>query len=314
MSLLSHLKSSGARLLRLGAGAALGLGLVVGFAPTEALARVVVTQEAVAADPAIWVVRDADSTIYLFGTVHLMRPGLDWMTPKVRSAFEAADELWLELDDPSDQAAAMPLIQQYGLAPQTPLSSLLTAEEFATLDEAARSIGLSGAAMEPMRPWLAGLTLSVAPLTRAGFDPAAGIDMMLRNQAVERGLPIRGLETMEQQIRFFATMDDATQLSFLRQTLETYDDAAELLDQLAGRWTVGDSDGLYALGGAELKAQYPDFHDVLLTHRNADWARQIQTELAGSGVTFIAVGALHLAGPDSVQAQLEELGIAVERH
>lgn len=314
MSLLSRLKSSGARVLRLGAGAALGLGLVVGFAPTEALARVVVTQESAAPDPAIWVVRDADSTIYLFGTVHLMRPGLDWMTPKVRGAFESADELWLELDDPSDQAAAIPLVQQYGLAPQTPLSSLLSAEEFATLDEAARSIGLSGAAMDPMRPWLAGLTLSVAPLTRAGFDPAAGIDMMLRSQAVERGLPIRGLETMEQQIRFFATMDDSTQLSFLRQTLETYDAAAELLDQLAGRWAVGDPDGLYALGGAELKAQYPAFHDVLLTNRNADWARQIQTELAGSGVTFIAVGALHLAGPDSVQAQLEDLGIAVERH
>ncbi|WP_296819517.1 TraB/GumN family protein [Brevundimonas sp.] len=314
MSIVNQIKSAGARLSRYAAGAALGLGLVVGLAPDPVLAaRLAVQETPTVADPAIWVIRDADSTIYLFGTVHLMRPGLDWMTPKVRDAFTSADELWLELDDPSDQAAAVPLVQQYGISPQTPLSSLLTAEEFATLDTAARSMGLTGAAMEPMRPWLAGLTLSIAPLTRAGFDPAAGVDVMLRAQATERGLPIRGLETMEQQIRFFATMSDADQLAFLRQTLESYEIAAEMLDQLADRWTVGDMDGLFALGGAELSTQSRSFYDILLTNRNADWARQIQEELAGSGEVFIAVGALHLAGPDSVQEQLEDLGIRAER-
>ncbi len=319
MTFLNHLRSTASRLTRIGAGVALGVGLVASFAAEPVMAARLTVQDApaaaaaAAADPAIWVIRDADSTIYLFGTVHLMRPGLDWMTPEVRDAFTSADELWLELDDPSDQAAAVPLIQQYGISPQTPLSTLLTTEEFATLDTAARSIGLSGAAMDPMRPWLAGLTLSVAPLTRAGFDPSAGIDMMLRTQAVERGLPIRGLETMEQQIRFFATMDEADQIAFLRQTLDSYESAAEMLDQLAGHWSAGDMDALYALGGAELKTQYPGFHDILLTNRNADWARQIQEELAGSGDVFIAVGALHLAGPDSVQEQLEDLGIEAER-
>ena len=315
MSLISSLSDGVCRLARLGAGAALGVGLIVGLAPDRALAQ---TAEAVVpataqSRPALWVVRDADSTIYLFGTVHLMRPGSDWMTPEVTQAFEGADELWLEIEDPGDAAAAQPLILQYGLSPQTPLQSVLTSEEFARLDQAAQSIGLSAAALNPMRPWLAGLTLSVAPLTRAGYDPQAGVDMMLRARAVEVGKPIRGLETMEQQIRFFAELPEADQVAFLRETLASFDQAETMLDAMAGAWAMGEPDALYALGGDEMKAQYPHFHDVILTNRNADWAGQIQEELAGSGTVFMAVGALHLAGPDSVQAQLATRGVQAER-
>jgi uncharacterized protein YbaP (TraB family) len=315
MTFLSTLKSGASRLARLAAGAALGLGLVAGFAPQAAFAQdaaapaTTTTQAA----PALWVLRDADSTIYLFGTVHLMRPGVEWMTPQVSEAFNGSEELWLELENPGDQAGAAPLVMQLGISPQTPLSSLLTAEEFAELDRAARTIGLSGAAMDPMRPWLAALTLSVAPLQAAGFDPTHGIDMVLRAQAVEAGRPIRGLETMEQQFRFFAGMPEQDQVSFLRDSLGGFDEAVALVDQMAGHWASGDPDALYAIGGAEMKTTYPNLYDVILTNRNTDWANQIQTEMEGSGTVFIAVGALHLAGPDSVQAILESRGVTAQR-
>ncbi len=311
MSLINTLRSGASRLGRLAAGAALGLGLVAAIAPSQALAHS--TEAAASGSPALWVLRDADSTIYLFGTVHLMRPDVAWSTPVVTEAFNASDELWLELEDPGDQAAAAPLVMQLGISPQTPLSSLLTDEEFAELDRAAQTLGLTGAAMNPMRPWLAALTLSVAPLTQAGYDPASGIDMVLRAQAIEAGRPVRGLETMEQQFRFFAGMPDETQVQFLRETLAGFDSAVAMIDQLAGHWAAGDPDALYGLGGAEMKTTYPDLYDVILTNRNADWANQIAEEMEGSGAVFIAVGALHLAGPDSVQAQLAARGITAER-
>lgn len=315
MSMLSTLNAGASRLARLAAGAALGLGLIAGFAPEaafaqEAAAPAVATTQAT---PALWVLRDADSTIYLFGTVHLMRPGVEWMTPQVSEAFNGSEELWLELENPGDQAGAAPLVMQLGISPQTPLSSLLTAEEFAELDRAASTIGLSGAAMDPMRPWLAALTLSVAPLQAAGYDPTHGIDMVLRGQAIEAGRPVRGLETMEQQFRFFAGMPEESQLAFLRDSLGSFDEAVTIIDQLAAHWASGNPDGLYEVGGAEMKATYPDLYDVILTNRNTDWANQIQTEMEGSGTIFIAVGALHLAGPDSVQAILDARGVTAER-
>lgn len=313
MNLISTLKAGAARLARLGAGAALGLGLVVSLAPDAALAQAQPAEEPAVGDPALWVIRDADSTIYLFGTVHLMRPGLDWMSPEVEAAFNASEELWLELENPTDTAAAQPLIMQYGVSPQTPLSSLLTPDEFAQLDRAARSFGGTAEALDPLRPWLAALTLTVAPLQAAGYDPNAGIDMMLRARALETGHTIRGLETMEQQMRFFADMREADQVDFLRETLSGFDEAVTMIDQMAALWLAGDPDGLYALGGAEMKADYPELNDLLLTTRNADWVRQIQEELAGSGTVFIAVGALHLAGPDSVQALLAAQGVTAER-
>lgn len=315
MSLLSTFNAGASRLARLAAGAALGLGLVASFAPQAAFAQeaavpaVTTTQAA----PALWVVRDADSTIYLFGTVHLMRQGVEWMTPTVSEAFNGSEELWLELENPGDQAAAAPLIMQLGLSPQTPLSSLMTPEEFAELDRVARTIGLSGAALDPMRPWLAGLTLSVAPLTAAGYDANAGIDMVLRARAIEAGKPVRGLEGMEQQLRFFASMPEQDQLNFLKDSVTGFDQAVGLVDQMAGHWAAGDPDALFGVGGAEMAATYPSLYATILTNRNADWANQIQAEMEGSGTVFVAVGALHLAGPDSVQSQLAARGVTAER-
>mgnify|MGYP001392204691 CR=1 FL=1 len=155
MSIIKHASSFAGRLARTVCGAALGLGLVVAAVPDLALA-----QDTPPAGPALSVLRDADSTLYLFGTVHLLRPGGGWMTPQVADAFDASEELWLEIEDPTDQAAAAPLIMQHGLSPQTPLSSRLNAEELASLDAAVAAMGATRQMLDPMRPWLAALTLS----------------------------------------------------------------------------------------------------------------------------------------------------------
>ncbi|HEY0052413.1 MAG TPA: TraB/GumN family protein [Caulobacteraceae bacterium] len=301
-------------------GVVTGVGLAAALlgAPFQARAEAPVAAPppaaAVAAsNPALWVIRDADSTIYLFGSVHVLRPTATWRTPAVEAALAASDELWLEVANIDDTAAATPLIQQYGLSPQAPLSSLLTPEENAQLDEAARSVGATGAAFEPMRPWLAGLTLSVAPLLKAGYDPEAGVEKQLMAAARAAGKPIRGFETLEQHLRLFADMSRDQELAFLRSTLKGYRDATAQLDGLAAAWQVGDFEAIDRLGVQVVKAEDENLYRVLLSGRNEDWAGQIQTLLAGSGTTFIAVGSAHLAGEDSVQAYLERRGIHAER-
>jgi uncharacterized protein YbaP (TraB family) len=305
-------------------GAVLGLGLAgaVAFQPVQALAQTVEVAPAPAAaravpqaegkGPALWVVRDADSTLYLFGTVHVLRPTTAWGSPRVDAAFDSADQIWFEISNPDDQAAVVPLIQQYGLSPDRPLSSLLTAEEMTTLNNVAAGAGLPPGQIDVFRPWFAGLALSMAPLLKAGYDPQSGVELVLKARAEAAGKPIQGLETIDKQIGILAGMSEADQLAFLRTLLESYDEASVELDRMVGAWAAGDVATLEAVAVTEMQSETPALYEALLVRRNTDWANQIQTMLEGSGTAFIAVGAAHLAGDDSVQEILEDRGVRVE--
>lgn len=319
MKLASALKSSVARIGRSAAGVALGLGLTVTLlasAPADAFAQTAApaaVPQAQGDGPALWVIRDADSTLYLFGTVHVLRPTTAWGSPKVDAAFEASQNVIFEISNPDDQAAIQPLIAQYGVSPDRPLSSLLTAEEIAELNEAAESIGATAAQLDPLRPWLVGLTLSVAPLAKAGYDPQSGVEIILKARAQAAGKPVTGFETIDEQVRILATLSEDTQLAFLRATLDSWEDATTELDALVEAWATGDVEGIERLGIDEMRSQSEEIYQALLVRRNTNWADQIQTLLAGSGTTFIAVGSAHLAGDDSVQEILEDRGVTVTR-
>lgn len=283
-----------------------------GLAALAVLTATAVAAFPAAADPALWVVRDKDSTIYLLGTVHVLKPDTVWRSPAIDAALAEADELWIEVEA-DDPAAMQPLVARYGLDPANPLSSKLTPEQKARLDAAAAGMGASGAALEPLRPWLAGLTLSVGPLVKAGYDPASGVETKLKAAARAAGKPIRTLETLDQQIGFFADLPPAVELAFLLSALDEMDTGPATLDALVAAWSAGDQEALNALMVSEMAADYPELYQALLVDRNKDWAGQIQTLLAGKGVTVIAVGAAHLVGDDSVQVQLLARDIAVER-
>ena len=268
---------------------------------------------ATGAGPALWVIRDEDSTLYLFGTVHLLRPGTAWGTDQVDAAFASADELWLEIANIDDEAAATPLFIAHGVSPQRPLSARMSPEQWALMDQEARAMGLSGAQLDPMRPWLAGLTLSLTPLARAGYTPQDGVELSLLQRARTAGKTVRGLETYESQVAMFAGFPEPVELQFLLMSIEDAADATELMNTMTAAWATGDVETVERLVVTEMKASAPEVYDAILTRRNTDWANQIQALLDGSGTTFIAVGAGHLAGPDSVQAILESRGVQVNR-
>lgn len=324
MTFVRLLKTSVFTVARGAVGVAGGLALfaAVAGAPVQAHAEALAQAQpaALAASPApiqgqgpaLWVVKDADSTLYLFGSVHVLRPTTGWASPRVQAAFDSASDIWFEISNPDDQAAIVPLIQQRGLSLDTPLSSRLTPEENTQLDEAAKAMGASAAQLQPMRPWLAALSLSVAPLVKAGYDPKSGVELVLKARAEAAGKPIHGFETIDKQIGILADLPDDVQLAFLRETLKDYDEATVKLDEMVADWARGDVPAIERLMVQEMKTDSPALYKALLVDRNTDWANQIQTLLQGSGTAFIAVGAAHLAGPDSVQAQLKARGVDVE--
>ena len=322
MTLITRLKTSVADLGRLAVGSALGLALAAALvaapakafaqaAPTPAPAAPSAVLPATGSGPALWVVKDADSTLYLFGTIHALRPTTAWGSPKVDAAFAAASDIYFEISNPDDQAAIISLARQYGLGAE-PLSHQITSGELTLLDYAARAIGADAVKLDVFRPWMAGLTLSVAPLVKAGYNPASGVELILKRRAEAIGKPVHGFETVDEQIRVLATLPEEAQLEFLRSTLTSFDAASTDLDGLVAAWAAGDVATIQALGVDEMKATAPAIYEAMLTRRNAGFADDIQGLLAGSGTAFIAVGAAHLAGPDSVQAMLETRGVTVE--
>ena len=317
MTFTDRLLSSVSSLARGAVGVAGGLALFVAIAgvPADALAQTAAPAAPAPIQgegPALWVVKDADSTLYLFGSVHVLRPTTGWASPRVEAAFDSASDIWFEISNPDDQAAVMPLIQQHGLSPDTPLSSRLTPEENVELEAAAQAMGASAAQLQPMKPWLAALSLSVAPLIKAGYDPKSGVELVLKARAEAAGKPIHGFETIDKQIGILAGLPDDVQLVFLRETLKDYENAATKLDEMVEAWARGDVATLDRVTITEMKDASPALYQAVLVDRNTDWANQIQTLLEGSGTAFIAVGAAHLTGDDSVQAILQKRGVTVE--
>jgi uncharacterized protein len=265
------------------------------------------------AEPALWKVQGPHATVWLFGSIHALKSGDSWSTPRIEAALKGSDALYLEIANPDDPAALQPLMLQYGLDPSHPLSTKLDAKERAALDAALASLGLKEPPMEVMRPWMAGLTLSIIPLVKAGYDPSASVEHTLVTAARAQGKPVRGFETAEEQVRYLADLPTAEEVAFLDSAVDDAAKGTSEIDALVAAWEAGDTDKIAELMNADMKTKYPDLYRRLLVERNQRFAKQVADLANGTGVYFVAVGAAHLAGPDSVQSMLAPLHLTAVR-
>lgn len=266
-----------------------------------------------ASTPALWLVKDADTRIYLFGTVHVMKPGIDWFRGPVKAAFDGSDELVLEIIEPDDPQALGATIGRMALASDgVKLSDRLPAEARAPYQAAMTDNGLPWQTFEMFNPWMAGITLSVAPLERLGYQNQLGAEKILRKAAQDAGKKVEALETVEQQIGFFAGLPMPQQVTFLTATVDGLPDMEKEFGDLLAYWQAGQPDKLAKSMNESLEAT-PELAQVLLIGRNANWAKWIKARLDRPGTVFVAVGAGHLAGRGSVQEQLKALSVKAKR-
>lgn len=276
----------------------------------EPVAAAAVTTDA---DPALWVVKDEDTTIYLFGTVHVLKPGLSWFDEAVKTAFDKSDQLMLEIvlpEDPAEVAKTMmPLaIDQSGKT----LSSRLDAEQLKAYQTALTSLGIAPAQFDMFEPWFPAITLSMLPLTKLGYDPEQGAEKQLTSSAKKAGKPIAGLETLNEQLGFFDGLPETQQVAFLNAVVKDLDTLGPQLDKMVLLWAKGDPDGLATAMNESMLAT-PELTKTLLWDRNARWADQLKTRMDQPGTVFVAVGAGHLAGQNSVQDYLKQRGLTAKR-
>ncbi len=264
------------------------------------------------ADPALWVVKDADTTIYLFGTIHVMKPEVQWFDGGVKAAYNASSEVVIEMIQPETkliQAA----IQKYAIDPKgVPLSRKLPANTLTAYNKTMESLNQPVAAFEPFEPWFVVSALGVIPLQKYGFSTDAGIEQVLTRAVKADGKKLGQLETLDQQLGFFDNLPEATQIKLLDETLKEMSNYGKNMNTMLSHWTDGRPDRLGTLINKGLKAT-PEISKVLLADRNANWANWIENRLKTPGTTFVAVGAGHLAGKQSVQDFLKRKKIKAVR-
>ncbi|MGF1454403.1 MAG: TraB/GumN family protein [Alphaproteobacteria bacterium] len=265
--------------------------------------------------PALWKLADEDTTIYLFGTVHILQKSVDWRTDAFDTAWDASPTVYLEADakaaeGPQTQA----LVRELGLNPPgTSLSSFLDPEERTLFAGTAVSIGLPTSVLEPYRPWLAGVVFGVQWLVGQGGDPEAGVDTILAAEARAKGKTLRFFETPQEQLRILAGIPDPVSADSFVSGLQAVKDNPNLFQDIVDRWLAGDLEGQTAL--LDMAENEPEeVFEAVFARRNEAWVKELIRVLAeDQGTVFVAVGMGHLIGERSVNDLLTGQGVALER-
>ncbi len=265
------------------------------------------------ADPSLWHVKGPAGEAYLFGSVHVLPPGLAWQTPAIRRALARSDVYVFEV--PHDEKAVAELsglMQQKGfLPPGQSLRGLLHREARSDYDAAVAASGLPPAAIDRDRPWLAGLQLMFGQMTKLHFDRDTGVEAVLSDRAAREHKQMRYLETISEQFALLAPDNDMLELEEFESGLKDLRDITAELDPMIKAWSAGDQASLDKLINGDLD-QFPEARKELLDDRNARWVPKIEAMLKEKHVFFITVGAGHLTGPKGVPALLRKDGYRVD--
>ena len=291
--------------------AALLGGLSLSACTTAQTGPAPVVSAAAPSGPALWKVADEDTTIYLFGTVHALPKDVEWYRGPIAEALAAAQVLVTEIPhgELTTPAVQKAFLSKAMLPEGQTLRSLLTPEQLTTFEAAMVKAGLPVAAFDKVEPWFAAMTLSALPLLKGGYSMEAGVESAIEGKA---GAKTRAaLETVDSQLRLFDEMPMAVQIAYLTSVAEQYDSVVPSMNGMVAAWAKGDAEGLAKLMNEELDD--PALADRLLYARNRDWAQWVTKRLDEPGTVFVAVGAGHLAGANSVQDYLSKSGTAVVR-
>ncbi|MCL6697899.1 TraB/GumN family protein [Sphingomonas sp. NSE70-1] len=270
--------------------------------------------EAKAANPALWKVADHDTTIYLFGTIHLLPKNTNWRSSAFDKAAAGADTLVVEtVIDESNPAATMNELLQLAVSPGLPpLAQRVPADKRPALQELIAKSGIPAPMFDRLETWAAAFMLLGVQFKELGLDPGSGVESALKKQFTDGKKTIGQLETNAEQLGFFDRLSEEAQRKFLVAMLDGGGDMNTEFKGMLDAWTRGDVKGIAKSFNSDL-SDAAELRDALLTQRNANWAKWVKGRLDQPGTVLVAVGAGHLAGEQSVQTMLEKQGVKVTR-
>jgi hypothetical protein len=262
-------------------------------------------------------VRGAHNTVYLLGSIHVLRPGDVGLPSAAQSAYDDAERLVMEIDL-DDPAVANPLaiatqMQRSARLPDGQSLRAVLGADYPSIAERAAAAGLDLATLDGFAPWFVGTLLLQLEIAKRGLDAEHGIEQQLADRAARDHKPITGLETPAQQFAVLASLSLADQKRFLLMSIEDADTADAQLDGLLTAWRTGDTTALAELLSEEFDA-FPELYRPLTEDRNRAWVEQLTPLLDDREDYLVVVGALHLVGRNSVVDLLRQRGYTVTQH
>ena len=266
------------------------------------------------ADAPVWRVTDGESTVYLGGTVHLLRPEDYPLPEEFDQAYEGSSELFFETDISSmnDLSVQAQMLQQLTYSDGRTLKDVLDTQAYAALETYTAGVGMPLMMLEQFKPGMIVSTLQVLEFQRMGFTPQ-GVDAFFNTQALTDDKSVSALETLDEQIGFLAAMGEGYESEFIMMSLEDLDSTAKLMDEMIGAWRVGDSEALQTLFVDDMLERAPAVYDSLLRQRNLRWVPQIEAMFNDPDTEFVLVGAAHLVGADGLVELLRARGYDISK-
>lgn len=262
------------------------------------------------ARPALWMVRDADTTIYLFGTIHKLRAGTTWIQGPVKQALDASGTVMVEVD--MSNAAAVPAalkahsVAHDGKTMAERLPEAMRARYRARLAE----FNLPEKALDRLQPWAVASMIGSMVQRKNGIVREEGVEDQLLAAAKAGGKRIDGLETLDQQFGYFEQMSEAEQVAQLSAVLGDEKPGKDVFNRLSRDWAAGHEKRLARDMSSDMPAS---IREVLVYKRNRNWAASIRSMLDKPGIFFIAVGSGHLVGKRNLRNDLLAMGVKNER-
>jgi len=262
-----------------------------------------------AAHHILWEVKGKHNTLYLLGSVHMLKAADSELPPAAMHAYAMSKILVMELDlNEVGAGAALESGEDLETLPEgQTLAEAAGPQLYAKFLARAQPLGLQPEVVSHFQPWFAALMLQQLELTQSGFDSAAGVDEQFALLAQTDEKPIIGLETIDEQLGFFAHLSLEQQREFLRSTLEDSATSGSETDAVVQAWQRGDTAKLEQLL-REGSNESPELYRLLTTERNRRWLPKITQLLTGDDNCLVIVGALHLIGHDGLIQLLQRQG------
>jgi uncharacterized protein YbaP (TraB family) len=278
-----------------------------------AAAAVALAAGAARAEPALWEVTGGESTVWLFGSVHLLPEGGFVVSDALAEALDAAERVCLEIDPAGqDEATTAAVTLGRAIDPEGRDLFELLGSDAAEVREAAESAEVPIEALAMFEPWFAGLSVSLLALKAHGYDVEHGVEQIIQAEARKAGKPGCGLETLDGQLALLDGLPPELQNEILLQALEEAGDVESLIEPMLDAWRRGDEAGLERSLEEDFEG-YPELADALIYERNARWAEQVSGMLEDDEDVLVVVGAMHLVGDRGLPALLAERGYQVAR-
>jgi uncharacterized protein len=262
----------------------------------------------------VWAIHGDHNTVYLAGSVHLLKANDAALPPGFNRAYADSRTLVMELDlgklDPTEAASWM--MEHGTLGEGNTLQKTIGDERYRRVSTEAARLGLPMEVANQFAPWVLGLQLLELQYAQLGFDSQSGVEEQLEHRAQADGKPTAGLETLPQQLGLFESLSAAEQAKFLDLVVTEMRDVGKDTQDVIAAWRVGDANKLAALLGDEYKS-FPILYRALVTERNKRWVPQIEKLLRDKDNYFVVVGALHLVGDGGLLDLMRRDGFKAEQ-